>query len=279
MVEEALSDKSHEDLSKNDVGANDAKQHLDVTRTVEEALSNNDDDDDDDDDDEDAPIEGDLTLNNFREGGSSGCYDRASRSQWAVVDARLHSHPFGGAAVPFKEVTDWLRRAGVLFATLNGIGQRLPIRSDGIPTYPCTYYLDCPGQQLTPSIANDVINAENVLDANASFGTSAGPHIVLSMTFPNLAEPETVLPRMMELNQEYPHMFTCVGEVNVAKQALNRNSAGVPYAPVCAVRTDYVYRVLCTLRILYMRTVLCITVFCAVVCRFGVPPQSYRSNL
>ena len=53
-----------------------------------------------------------------------------------VADSHVHYMPFGGDAVDFKDLTDWQREAGVLFTTVFGIGQRLPIDS------PCQYYLD-----------------------------------------------------------------------------------------------------------------------------------------
>lgn len=166
-------------------------------------------------------IKGKLSLAHF--GKQEGCYDRSSRDQWAVVDAHLHVRPFGGTPVPFPDLMDWLRRAGILFTVLNGIGQRLPVES------PCAYYLDCPGTKVTPSVKDDFDNAESVLDANESLATNAqGPYIVTAMTFPDLAHPEGILPRMKLMEQEFPGKFTWMGEVNVVKQALFNNSAGEP---------------------------------------------------
>lgn len=168
------------------------------------------------------PIEGTLTLEHFAL-DAEGCYDRSTRNNWAVVDAHLHTRPFGGPPVPFPEMIKRMRKAGILFATLYGIGQRLPIDS------PCTYYLDCPGTNITPSLKNDFFNAQSILDYNTTLATDpAGPHLTLSMSFLDLHDPKSILPTMRMLQGEYPKMFKWVGEINVAKQALWNNSQGLP---------------------------------------------------
>ena len=83
------------------------------------------------------------------------CYDRSVQSQTSVVDTHVHFRPFGGPAVPFEEVTRYLEETGVRFANIYGIGQTLPATS------PCTYYLDCPGTLVTPTLRNDFVNAAN----------------------------------------------------------------------------------------------------------------------
>ena len=50
----------------------------------------------------------------------------------------------------------YLEATGVLFANVYGIGQMLPASSS------CTYYLDCPGTPVTPTLRNDFVNAANV---------------------------------------------------------------------------------------------------------------------
>eukprot|EP00930_Biecheleria_cincta_P070806 TRINITY_DN58409_c0_g1_i1.p1 TRINITY_DN58409_c0_g1~~TRINITY_DN58409_c0_g1_i1.p1 ORF type:complete len:937 (-),score=186.14 TRINITY_DN58409_c0_g1_i1:515-3280(-) len=170
----------------------------------------------------DKPIQGNLTLEHFAL-DAEGCYDRSTRNNWAVVDAHLHSRPFGGPPVPFPEMLNRMRTAGILFATLYGIGQRLPIDS------PCTYYLDCPGTKITPSLKNDFFNAQSILDYNETLATDpVGPRLTLSMSFLNLHDPKSILPTMRMLQAEYPKMFKWVGEINVAKQALWNNSQGLP---------------------------------------------------
>ena len=141
------------------------------------------------------------------------CYDRASQPHTPVVDAHIHFRPFGGHGLPFDEVVSYLERSGVLFANIYGIGQTLPAGGA------CHYYANCPGTPVTPSIRNDFANALGLL-AN----DSQRVHLTLSMTFPDLSRPETVLPRMRLLDEEFPGLFRWMGEVNLVKHALFRHS-------------------------------------------------------
>ncbi len=155
-----------------------------------------------------------LTLEAFR-GDGVACYDRSAQPQTAVVDTHLHFRPFGGPAVPFEEVVQYLEASGVLFANVYGIGQMLP------PSSPCTYYLDCPGTPVTPTLRNDFVNAANVVTK-----TPEGLHLTLSMTFPDLANPDSILAGMELLDAEYPGLFRWMGEVNLVKQALFASGRG-----------------------------------------------------
>ncbi len=152
-----------------------------------------------------------LPLNAFRE-DSTACYDRARQPQTAVVDAHLHFRPFGGPALPFEEVVSYLERSGVRFVTIMGIGQTLPVNAS------CTYYLNCPGTPVAPSLKNDFANA-------AAFVSKSRPdlHMVPSMTFSDLSRPDSVLRGMQLLDSEYPGVFHWMGEVNLVKQALFAN--------------------------------------------------------
>ena len=152
-----------------------------------------------------------LTLDAFR-GGAAPCYDRAAQPHTAVVDTHLHFRPFGGPPVPFEEVVEYLEATGVLFANVYGIGQMLPASSS------CTYYLDCPGTPVTPTLKNDFVNAANYVTK-----APAGIHLTLSMTFPDLSQPESVLSGIEILDTEYPGLFEWMGEVNLVKQALFGN--------------------------------------------------------
>ena len=163
-----------------------------------------------------------LTLDAFR-GDGVACYDRSVQPQTTVVDSHLHFRPFGGPAVPFEEIVQYLEATGVLFANVYGIGQMLPASS------PCTYYLDCPGTPLAPTLRNDFVNA-----ANAVVKTPEGLHLTLAMTFPDLADPESVLAGMALLDDEYPGLFRWMGEVNLVKQAVFANGRG----PVPAEAVD-----------------------------------------
>ena len=155
-----------------------------------------------------------LTLEDFR-GGGAACYDRSAQPQTTIVDSHIHFRPFGGPAVPFEEIVQYLEATGVLFANVYGIGQMLPASS------PCTYYLDCPGTPLAPTLRNDFVNA-----ANAVVKTPQGLHLTLAMTFPDLADPESVLAGMALLDAEYPGLFRWMGEVNLVKQAVFANGRG-----------------------------------------------------
>lgn len=151
------------------------------------------------------------TLETFR-ADDPPCYDRSVQPQTAVVDSHVHFRPFGGAAVPFAEMISYLEDAGVLFANVYGIGQTLPAAST------CTYYLDCPGTRVTPTLKNDFVNAANVVAHRPQ-----RVHLTLSMTFPDLSRPESILPGMQILDAEFPDVFRWMGEVNLVKQALFEN--------------------------------------------------------
>ena len=152
-----------------------------------------------------------LTLEMFR-GGDAPCYNRTVQPQTAVVDTHVHFRPFGGPAIPFEEVVQYFEETGVLFANIAGIGQMLPVTSS------CTYYLDCPGTLVTPTLKNDFVNAADYVTQ-----TQAGTHLTLAMTFPDLSQPASVLSGMHLLEHEYPGAFTWMGEVNLVKQALFAN--------------------------------------------------------
>lgn len=151
-----------------------------------------------------------ASLTAMQEGRA--CYDRSAQPERAVVDTHLHFRPFGGGALPFEEVVQYLERSGVRYANVYGIGQMLPVSSD------CTYYLDCPGTPVMPTLKNDFFNALNYVTKG-----SGGVHLTLSMTFPDLARPETVLEGMALLDEEFPGLFGWMGEVNLVKQALFGN--------------------------------------------------------
>ncbi|MFK5970918.1 MAG: amidohydrolase family protein [Candidatus Marithrix sp.] len=145
-------------------------------------------------------------------GKNTTCYDRQTEPYTPVVDSHIHFRPFGGAAVPFSELNEYFNKTGVLFVNIYGIGQILPVDSS------CTYYLDCPGTPALPSIKNDFTNASNYLE----FGNET-PRMVLSMTFPDMANPETIVELVSLYDKEYPNMFKWAGEVNLIKQALLGN--------------------------------------------------------
>ncbi|GGZ52540.1 amidohydrolase family protein [Streptomyces bluensis] len=145
-------------------------------------------------------------------GAARGCFDRAKEPYTSVVDSHLHFRPFGGRAIPFEELTGYLHKSGVRHASVYGIGQTLPADSG------CTYYLDCPGTPVTPSMKNDFVNAANYVEAKPQ-----DPALTLSMTFMDLNRPETIPPGIALYDKEYPGKFRWAGEVNLVKQALFPN--------------------------------------------------------
>lgn len=155
-----------------------------------------------------------MTSLTARGPAGEACYDRKTQPYTSVVDSHLHFRPFGGEAIPFEEVTYYLSESGVRYANVFGIGQKLPVNS------PCTYYLDCPGTPVSPSMKNDFVDAENAWEHKPR-----DVRLTLAMTFPDLANPETIMPGIMLLDREYPGMFGWMGEVNLVKQALFPNRA------------------------------------------------------
>jgi hypothetical protein len=145
-----------------------------------------------------------------------GCYDRATDKSTFVVDSHLHFQPFGGPAIDFDKLLDMVLAEEVYFVNAYGIGQKLPSKSS------CTYYLNCPGTPVTPSITNDIVNAANIAKRLPN-NLPEDIHITLSMSFTDLSEPESVVPQMELLDKEFPNMFTWMGEINVAKQAIFPN--------------------------------------------------------
>ena len=159
-----------------------------------------------------------ITLKYYK-GKGSKCFNRTKRNnkQNAIVDTHLHMRPFGGPPIEFKKMIDILNKNGILFAVIKGIGQRLPTG------HTCTYYKNCPGVNIRPSITNDIINAQMVVDNNLHKTNTSGVKVVLSMTFLNLSKPDEVVDGIYFLDKEYPGLFKWAGEVNVVKQALFKN--------------------------------------------------------
>ncbi len=96
----------------------------------------------------------------------------------------------------YADVNEYLRQTGVLFANMYGIGQTLPDASG------CTYYLDCPGEPVTPSIKHDFSNAADFVTFPPN-----DLHLTPSMTFPDLARPAGIQPQIDLLEKEYPGTF------------------------------------------------------------------------
>jgi hypothetical protein len=147
-----------------------------------------------------------------KENREKPCYDRRTQPQTAVTDLHLHAQPFGGQSIPYPQLMNYLDQTAVRFVLLYGIGQTLPY--DG----KCTYYLDCPGTPALPGLKNDFENAANYVEY-----PQKNIHVALSMTFPDLAHPETIVDGIKLLDAEYPGLFQWMGEVNLYKEALRKN--------------------------------------------------------
>jgi hypothetical protein len=76
---------------------------------------------------------------------------------------------------------------------------------------------------VTPSITNDIVNAQLVLDNNLNKSDITGVRVNLSMTFPDLTKPHEIVNGIHFLDKEYPGLFNWMGEVNVSKQAIFKN--------------------------------------------------------
>ena len=149
--------------------------------------------------------------------GATACIDRHAAPARVLVDSHVHFRPFGGPALGFVDMVEVLQRSGIRYATVYGIGQMLPLDSG------CHYYLDCPGEPVTPTLKNDFLNASEYVRTRPH-----NVHLTLSMTFPDLANPAAVLEGISVLDREFPGVFGMMGEVNLVKQALFDNH----HAPV-----------------------------------------------
>jgi len=147
------------------------------------------------------------------------CYDRTTMPQTSTVDAHLHAYPFGGRSTLYTDLMTFLDQTETRFVVLMGIGQTLPY--DGS----CTYYKDCPGTPVTPSIRNDFNNADNYYRF-----PQENIAVAVAMTFPDLAKPNDIVEKMRLLDGEYPGLYVWMGEVNVYKEALLPNGF-VPPTP------------------------------------------------
>lgn len=157
--------------------------------------------------------EGIRPLSQFtKTDGEKACYDRGTQPHTAVTDLHLHAQPFGGTSIAYNELMSYLDKTEVRFALLYGIGQTLPYNGE------CTYYLDCIGTDALPSMKNDFENAANYIEH-----PQENIHVALSMTFPDLAEPEDIVAKINLLDAEYPGLFKWMGEVNLHKEALRGN--------------------------------------------------------
>lgn len=147
---------------------------------------------------------------------AEACFDRNAESHHFVVDSHLHFQPFSGRPLDHLDLIDYLRDAGVTHANVYGIGQTR------IENWQCLQHRDCSGSQLIkPTMKNDFINAKNVTNY-----FQRDVRLTLSMTFPDLQNPDGILTRMRILDEEFPGYFQWMGESNLVKQALFNRGHG-----------------------------------------------------
>jgi len=152
-----------------------------------------------------------------RQNKTQKCYNRTKNNN-AIVDTHLHLQPFGGKSIPFIEMLNILHNSGILFIEGEGIGQKI------FTNKKCDHYLNCPKSIIKPSIENDILNAENLKTAiSKNYKYIKDIKINLSMTFPDLSKPETIVKKMKFLEKKYPNFFGWMGEVNLVKQSLFNN--------------------------------------------------------
>lgn len=151
--------------------------------------------------------------NNKKTKQTRKCYDREKKL--VLVDTHLHLQPFNGPGIPLTKMVNILHNSGISYVQGEGIGQKI------VNNPSCYYYLNCPSSEVKPNIENDILNAENL--KNITKKQLKGVNINLSMTFPDLSKPETILKDVKYLNKKYPGVFGWMGEVNLVKQALFNN--------------------------------------------------------
>ena len=143
---------------------------------------------------------------------NQACYDRQTMGYNFKVDSHLHFQPFGGEPIPHTQMMTYLNDLGIEHANMYGIGQTLPYNSS------CSYYLNCPGTPVTPSMQNDFLNAKQSL-----LPTDSATKLTLSMTFLDLSKPDDIVDKIHLLDQEFPGLYRWTGEVNLVKQAVFAN--------------------------------------------------------
>ena len=134
------------------------------------------------------------------------CFDRDNEPQQSSVDLHVHPKFYYGKSISYPELMAYFKRAGIKFALLYGIGQTVTFDTACIENNSCHRII------VKPSLLNDVRNSEDY---------KAFPqddiHIGLSMSFPNLSEPEKVAQQISYLDEHYPGLFQWMGEVNLLK--------------------------------------------------------------
>jgi len=152
------------------------------------------------------------------------CWERHERDGFITpIDAHNHFRPFYGPAVPWDTYMEWMKSHGILFTTMLGIGQQLKKQRPNDPD--CCYYLHCASYDypVTPDPINDERNAQDFQEKYLNKELSKQIHLIPSVTFPNLQQPENNTRILETLKSKYQNVFKWAGEINVYKHALAAN--------------------------------------------------------
>jgi len=165
-------------------------------------------------------------LTRFKVGDpdNSLCWDRHGVDGFvSPVDAHNHFRPFFGPPVPWDMYMEWMRAHGILFTTMLGIGQQLLKKDENAND--CCYYLHCATYDypVTPDPKNDIENAKDFKTKYENKPLSKQIHLIPSITFPNLQQPENNTRILKRLESDYQNVFGWAGEINVFKHALAAN--------------------------------------------------------
>ena len=104
-----------------------------------------------------------------------------------------------------------------------GIGQKIQKKNPADPD--CCYYLHCANfdYPVVPDKSNDEENAKDFIERYLNKPLSKKIHLIPSVTFPNLQQPENNSRNLQELEAKYPDVFKWSGEINIFKHALAAN--------------------------------------------------------
>lgn len=149
-------------------------------------------------------------TNNIENSGE--CFNRDKESYYFKVDSHLHFQPFGGPSLKHKTLMSYLKKLGIEYATMYGIGQALPFDSS------CAFLADCRTKVVKPAIRNDFANA--YFASQSLLINTTSPGLTVSMSSLDLNSPQSTASTIQLLDNEYPGLFRFAGEANLIKQSL-----------------------------------------------------------
>ena len=94
--------------------------------------------------------------------------------------------------MPYEQYLGWMKKHGLLFSTVFGIGQLIKKSRPSDPD--CCYYLHCPtfNYTVTPDPTNDRLNAEDYTKIYMNSSLRNDVVLTLSATYPNLQGPDSM---------------------------------------------------------------------------------------